>query len=90
MAFTIVFPGTPKKIEGNIFDVETPFGKVETISVGDSCAQADLYREALEQIADGNMSALSLADLAQSAIDAADAATMAELKAGRAAKVGAA
>ncbi|UJW87929.1 hypothetical protein [Devosia sp. SL43] len=85
MAFTIVFPGWPTKIEGNIFDVETPFGKVETIAVGDTCTQADLFREALEEIADGVMSGAALQAVAQKALDAADAAMMAELNTRRAA-----
>lgn len=52
MSFTIVFPGLIRKFAGNPFDAETPFGKAQTVAIGDACEQCDIMRAALEQIAD--------------------------------------
>jgi hypothetical protein len=81
MAFTIVFPGPARQFAGNPFDAETPFGKVQTISIGDVCAQSDVMREALEQIEEGNGVP---ADIAQEALRQVNKMMTAEISAGRA------
>lgn len=80
MAFTIVFPGAAKKFDGNPFKIETPFGKAQTVSVGDVCAYEEILREALGDILDGPLSATTMQDVAQKALDKVDALMMAELK----------
>lgn len=72
MAFTIVFPGKARSFGGNPFEAETPFGKVQSISVGDIIAYEDILREALEAIVDGPMSAASMQEAAQAALDQVD------------------
>lgn len=78
MAFTIVFPGAAEKFHGNPFKAETPFGKAQTVSVGDVCAYEDILREALEEIIDS--SGRGAEGIAQAALDKVDALMMAELK----------
>ncbi|KFL31451.1 hypothetical protein JP75_07820 [Devosia riboflavina] len=90
MATTVVFEGHPSKIDGNPFDVVTPFGKVQTISVGDSCEAEELFREALGEILDGPLDARLMQSVAQKAIDAYDALTSAAFKEAKAAQAGAA
>lgn len=80
MAFTIVFPGAVRGFDGNPFKVETPFGKAQTVSVGDVCAYEEILREALGEILDGPLNALTMQRVAQSALDRVDALMMAELK----------
>lgn len=78
MAFTIVFPGKANQFDGNPFHAETPFGKAQTVSVGDVCECESIFREALEEIIDGSGS--SAEGAAQAALDKVDALMMAELK----------
>lgn len=79
--YTVVFHGHPRNIEGNPFNVESPFGKVTIISVGNAVADADRFREALEAIAEGEIG--KSADIAQAALDEGDAAMLAALEAGK-------
>ena len=79
--YTVVFSGHPKNIKGNPFDVVSDFGSVVALSVGNACEREDIFREALEQIAEGYG---VLADNAQAALDKADAQIVAAVKAGKA------
>jgi hypothetical protein len=78
--YTVVFFGHPANINGNPFDVETPFGTVRALGVSNSMEDADRFREALKDIAAGDPDA---AGIAKAAIDERDAALTANLKAGR-------
>jgi len=86
MATTVVFEGHPAKIDGNPFDVVTPFGTIQTISVGDACEAEETYREALDRIADGDLNPARMAEIAQEALDAVDAMTVAAFKEAKAAQ----
>lgn len=88
MATTVVFEGHPAKIDGNPFDVATPFGVVQAISVGDACEQEGILRAALEEIADGGQGQIAMQEIAQKALDASDALTAAEFKEAKAAQAG--
>ena len=90
MATTVVFEGHPAKIEGNPFDVVTPFGTVQTISVGDVCEQETILREALEEIADGGQGQIAMQEIAQQALDRLNALTVAAFKEAKAAQAAAA
>lgn len=76
--YTVVFSGHPRNIKGNPFDVISDFGAVVVLSVGNVCEREDIFREALEEIADGFGKE---AAAAQAALDAADAQLVAALKA---------
>lgn len=90
MSTTVVFPGHPKKIAGNLFDVDTPFGKPQTISIGDVCETEELLREALGEILDGPLDAYRMQKIAQDAIDAVDALFVKETNEAKASQAGAA
>jgi hypothetical protein len=50
MAFTIVFEGNLRHIEGNPLKLETAFGKPIVSSIGDLSEECDKLREALEAV----------------------------------------
>jgi hypothetical protein len=78
--YTVLFHGHPRKIKENPFDLETPFGKVVVIGVSNAFEDADCFRTALEEIAEGHGKE---AAIAKAALDERDAALQANLKAGR-------
>ncbi|MEQ9634773.1 MAG: hypothetical protein RLW68_01680 [Devosia marina] len=90
MSTTVVFPGHPKHITGNPLHVETPFGKPQTISVGDACETEEILREALGEILDGPLDAYRMQKIAQDAIDAVDALFVKETNEAKASQAGAA
>ena len=69
LSYTVAFSGHPGNINGNPFDYVTDFGAVETIGIGDMFKVADIFREALEQIAREPYHA---GNIAQDALDKAD------------------
>jgi hypothetical protein len=79
MTFTVVFPGKAKQFPGNPFKAETPFGPAQTIEIGDICEQADLFREALEEIASGGQGQIAMQEIAQRALDAVSGKVREEL-----------
>lgn len=50
---TVVFKKNVRTLQKNPFDVESDFGEVVGISVGDVMAERDAFYEALEEIARG-------------------------------------
>lgn len=67
--FTVAFEGNIRGIKTSPFNIVSEFGTPVTIGVGNSFEEADGFREALEQIAEGSGKA---ADIASAALDAAD------------------
>ena len=82
MAFTLVFEGTIRN-KPNPLTTETVFGVPVIASIGDVSADADCFREALEEIVEASPS--KAADIAQAALDERTKALSDELKTGKAA-----
>lgn len=78
MAFTVVFPSSIKKFDFNPMTVETPFGTAQAISYGDALSETDLFREALERIAESDGNSV---EIAEQALEAADKTLQSELAA---------
>jgi hypothetical protein len=70
--YTVVFSGHPKNIPGNPFDFQSPFGTVNALAASNCMEDADRFREALEEIADG--ASYSAAAIARAALAERDAA----------------
>ena len=67
--FTVYFNRPLKDLEGNPFHIESPFGAAQTIGRGNSFDEADIYREALEEIVERTTDARIVA-IAETALDA--------------------
>lgn len=78
MAFTVVFKGNVKHFFGNPMEADTPFGKPQAMSYGNSFDAADILRAALEQIAADERNPV---DIAEKALAEVDDLMMAEIKA---------
>jgi hypothetical protein len=66
---TVWFDTDPRQIKSNPFDVVSEFGKVITIGRGNSFDEADIYREALEEIADSSTDS-RIVEIAERALEA--------------------
>lgn len=71
MSFTVVFPGSIRKIKANPLTTETPLGIGYAAGIGDIMAEAAIFRDALERIEIGLGDP---AEVAAEALETADAA----------------
>jgi hypothetical protein len=66
---TVWFDTDPKGLKCNPFDVVSEFGKVNTIGRGNSFDEADIYREALDEIVERTTDA-RIVEIAERAMNA--------------------
>ena len=82
LRFTLAFEGDIRKANANPLTTETPFGTAYAAGIGDQFELADIYLAALEDILDA-APPLSIAEIAQKAVDAGNAHHQAQIKAAK-------